>query len=129
MMVGHGRIDSGHVELIGMVNRCADLLEASAAAEELRRELAGLRKTLAQHVAEEEAIMKELGYADVQGEKDEHREGLAKLSELLEQCQDGANLEMLLRDVTGLLLNIFIKSDMGFKSYLQSINYHEAEAV
>jgi len=32
---------------------------------------------------------------------------------------------MLLREITGLLLLIFIKSDMSFKSFLQSIDYRD----
>jgi len=125
MRVGHRQVDAEHAILIGIVNQCVDLVAASATAEEFHEVLVELRRRLNQHIVEEEAIMVELGYFDIEGERKEHKNGLVRLNQLIEQCREGANLEVLLREVTGLLLSIFIKSDMSFKSFLQSIDYQD----
>jgi len=125
MRVGHGQVDAEHALLIGIVNQCVDLVAASATAEEFHEVLVELRSRLNQHIVKEEAIMVELGYLDIEGERKEHKNGLLRLNQLIEHCREGANLEVLLREVTGLLLLIFIKSDMSFKSFLQSIDYQD----
>ena len=101
------------------------MVEASATLEAFNEVLNDLKDTLVHHIGEEEAIMQELGYPDIQGERKEHLGGLVRLDQLLDTCRDGVDLEALLREVAGLLLVIFIKSDMSFKSYLQSIDYYD----
>jgi len=125
MRVGHGQVDAEHAILIGIVNQCVDLVTASATVGEFHEVLIDLRSRLIQHIAEEEAILLELGYLDMEGERKEHRDGLVRFNQLIEQCREGVDLEMLLREIMGLLLLIFIKSDMSFKSFLQSIDYRD----
>jgi len=129
MRVGHGQVDAEHAILIGIVNQCVDLVAASATVGEFHEVLVELRSGLTRHIVEEEAIMMELGYLDLEGERKEHHNGLVRLNQLIEQCREGANLEVLLREITGLLLLIFIKSDMSFKSFLQSIDYQDKATV
>ena len=123
--VGYGQIDAGHIKLIGIINRCVDMVEASVTAGAFLEVLYDLKGTLVHHIGEEEAIMQDLGYPDIQGERKEHVDGLVRLDLLLDTCRDGVDLEALLREVAGLLLVIFIKSDMSFKSHLQSIDYRD----
>ncbi|HEY9078821.1 hemerythrin domain-containing protein [Magnetovibrio sp.] len=125
MLVGHRQIDAGHAALVGLVNKCVDLVGNSVAAAELHTVLIELRDMFVRHIDEEETIMRDLGYPDMEVERNEHVDGMKRLNQLLDQCREGADLDELLREVSGLLLTVFIKSDMGFKSFLQSIDYQD----
>jgi len=129
MKVGHEQIDGGHAQIIGIVNRCVDMIVARTTAAAFHESLLGLKAALVHHIDEEEVIMRDLGYPDMQGEVKEHFDGLMRLDQLLDTCRDGVDLEALLGEVASLLLLIFIRSDMSFKSYLQSIGYRDEAPV
>jgi len=86
MRVGHGQVDAEHAILIGIVNQCVDLVAASATVGELYEVLIDLRGKLTRHLKDDETIMQELGYHDIESERKEHRDGLARLNQLIEQC-------------------------------------------
>lgn len=129
MLVGHRQIDAAHVALVGIVNKCVDMVDNSTASAELHTVLIELRDMFVQHIDEEEAIMRDLGYPDMEVERNEHIDGMKRLNQLLGRCREGVDLEELLREVSGLLLVVFIKSDMGFKTFLQSIGFRDEAPV
>jgi hemerythrin-like metal-binding protein len=123
LIIGHAQIDAEHRALIDILNRCMELVDASAPIGEVMAEVLNLRTALVQHISNEEDIMSTLGYGDLALEQAEHIRGLAEFERLLELHKDGKNGKILVFEISGLLFDLFIRSDMGFKAYLQEIDY------
>lgn len=123
LKTGHVQIDTEHQELIGILNNCIDLVDRSGSVDAVRVTLMELQTRLKQHIVDEEDIMAQLGFTDLEMEREEHARGLKELQKLLDTCQQGVGLETLVKDVSALIIEIFIKSDVGLKGYLQGIGY------
>lgn len=137
MMIGHKQIDGEHQTLLESLNRCENLIE-NASFEAVKAALYALRKQLAQHVLNEEGVMEAFNYGDMAQETAEHIRGLMAFDDLLVlylgaengELENGAaenwDLETgasLIFQISGLMLDLFIRSDMGFKGHLQKIDY------
>lgn len=121
MLIGHEQIDAEHQALVDALNDGLDMVAIGPQIEAVRAFAGDFRTKLAQHVASEEIIMSQHGFKGMEREKAEHRDALDSLDELLERHHDNPDLESLVRQIAGLVLGMFIKSDMSFKVYLERI--------
>lgn len=121
MLIGHEQIDAEHQALVDVLNHGLDLLATSPQVEAVRDVLDEFRTKLSEHIANEEVIMTRHGFTELEGEKAEHHNALACLDDLIERHLDEHDFETLIRDIAGLMLGLFIKSDMSFKVYLEKI--------
>lgn len=121
LLIGHEQIDAEHQALVDVLNRGLDLLATSPPVEAMRGILDDFRTKLSEHITNEEAIMTRHGFTELEREKAEHHKALACLDDLMERHLYEHDFEMLLRDIAGLMLGLFIKSDMSFKVYLDKM--------
>lgn len=126
MKIGHEQIDAEHQDLLDRLGHCADLAGISSC-EEVKSAFHAFRAQLVQHIDNEEAIMEAFGY-DKTADAAVHKQGMRALDDLLEGFLipgnwNSENGEVLVLKVTSVLIELFLKSDLGFKGHLQKIDY------
>lgn len=130
MKIGHGQIDAEHQDLLDKLLHCADLAKISSY-EDVKSAFHAFREQLAQHVDNEEGIMLAFGYDKIARDTAVHEQGLRELDDLLKLYLtpgnwNSENGEDLVLKITTVLVELFLKSDLGFKGHLQNIDYRGA---
>ncbi len=124
MVIGHGQIDAEHQQLAGLFNDIVERVEASDQ-DGARGKVDAFVETVKIYLANEEAIMRELDYNHFDAHKIEHGVLERKIWLLLEDIDEAGITEKILQDLKMALADDIIRSDMGFKTYLEAINYRE----
>lgn len=123
LLVGHAEIDKEHQELAALVNRGMKSV-ADGALETCAGTLEELVAKLEQHFQNEERIMSELGYSDIQDHARQHRDCMTKVIKLHKQCRNSdCRGEDCVLDILSLVLEDLVSEDINFKSHLQAIGY------
>lgn len=122
-LTGHPVIDAEHRNLVDLLNDCIDLVNAGAVQPAVQKKVAALYEMLCAHIRHEEGIMDEIGYAITVREKQYHAKGLREFDQLMERHADGADMKTYMQDLRGVLLETFLKTDMGLKSFFPEIGY------
>lgn len=119
---GHPVIDAQHRQLFNHANALLSALLEGMPASDLDKLVAGFEAEIAQHFAQEEAILRQAGFADVAHHAQQHRELLDKASVLTENFRQrnlsvGAVFEFLAYEVVA---RHILSSDRAFFACLAS---------
>ncbi|MFN4003884.1 MAG: bacteriohemerythrin [Hylemonella sp.] len=103
MAIDGGPIDAEHRKLVDLVNRLHDATSVGQGRQVVGALLQELILDTATHLQHEEALMQELGFADLPQHRQGHQAFVAELQRLQEQWRQGrlsvaAQLSTLLRD-------------------------------
>lgn len=124
-LVGHAQIDAEHAHIIDLLNACIDIANADGDRDSFCAAFEAVEVALITHVEHEEAIMRKLGFTE--GDEAIHEQGRKLFRELAHDCRTTVAMHDILRQASGFLLEMILKSDLAFKSYLQHIDYAEAD--
>ncbi|NIQ93829.1 MAG: hemerythrin family protein [Desulfuromonadales bacterium] len=86
--LGIPSVDFEHRQMIDMINRIYDHIEASAEAATIEAGLEDIYAGISAHFALEERHMRELGYAEYEAHKENHEELLDEIRELMDDFAD-----------------------------------------
>ena len=87
--VGIEAVDHEHQELIDLVNRIHDALEAGRPVDEVEEVFGDLFRAISSHFALEEKFMREHGYDQLSEHKAEHEHLLDELRDIMDDYREG----------------------------------------
>ena len=124
-LIGHRQIDAEHAHMVTLLNACIDISNAKGNRADFSTKFLELGDAVGKHMINEEAIMIEFGYLNVDKEIGVHEKGIQIFDELVKDCQRNVSTEMILKQAVSNLLELMLKADLGFKDYLHKIGYSE----
>ena len=118
--VHNSTVDGQHRQLVDALNELADAVEAGRGAEQLQLTLYFLVIYADMHFSDEENLMRNGGYPDLEPHIAQHRAFMAKAEDLRAQAAAGsATLDVaLLEFLKDWLMNHIMQQDKAFESYL-----------
>lgn len=118
--VHNSTVDGQHRQLVDALNELADAVEAGRGAEQLQLTLDFLVIYADMHFSDEENLMRNGGYPDLEPHIAQHRAFMAKAEDLRAQAAAGsATLDVaLLEFLKDWLMNHIMQQDKAFESYL-----------
>lgn len=122
-LIGHRLIDAEHAHAITLLNACIDISNANGSRADFAAKFLELEDAVRNHITNEDAIMVELGYLGADEEVDAHKKCAQAFGELAKDCQQNVSTEIILKQATRNLLELMLKTDLGFKDYLYQIGY------
>jgi len=122
-LIGHRQIDAEHAHMVTLVNACIDISNANGNRADFSTKFIELGDAVRKHMINEEAIMIEFGYLNVDKEIGVHEKGIQIFDELIKDCQSNVRTDMILKQAVRNLLELMLKADLGFKTYLHQIGY------
>jgi hemerythrin len=124
LSVGVAQFDAEHRRLVGMVNDLFDAVQAGKGKEALGGILEELIAYTETHFANEEEIMREHGYDEVDGHKSEHELLTRQVHEIRRKYMAGASATLSM-EVMNFLKNWLIKHIQGTdRKYSRFMNQH-----
>ena len=122
-LIGHRQIDAEHAHMVKLLNACIDISNTNANRADFSTKFLELGDAVRKHIINEEAIMTELGYLNVDTEINVHEKGIQVFGELVKDCRRNVSTEMILKQAVCNLLELMLKADLGFKDYLHQTGY------
>ena len=118
--VHNSTVDGQHRQLVDALNELADAVEAGRGAEQLQLTLGFFVIYADMHFSDEENLMRNGGYPDLEPHIAQHRAFMAKAEDLRAQAAAGsATLDVaLLEFLKDWLMNHIMQQDKAFESYL-----------
>lgn len=122
--LGHPLIDQQHAELHQSLHRLRMMLDAASPAEDISEELSHLSRTICNHFADEEFVMRECAvpHETLQAHIKEHDRILHELVSLheAEMVGNGPNLSMLCKVAEAWILDHLEKFDRPLADYFSA---------
>jgi len=87
--MGNPRLERQHQSMVGAINRLAAAIEAGESQAEARRAISFLLVYVATHFKDEEELMAEAGYPDLEAHRRKHDFCTRKIDDLLELHRTG----------------------------------------
>lgn len=125
LLVGHRQIDAEHVQLVSLLNACIDISNTRGHRDDFYAKFLEFEEAIRNHIKNEEAIMKELGYLDTDVDAEMHTKSMEAFRDLATDCKLNINTDIILKQAIQTLLELMLKADLGLKGYLQQIGYQE----
>lgn len=125
-LIGHRQIDVEHAQLVAHLNSCIDISKIEANRADFCAKFSEFVNAVQKHIVNEETIMMEFGYMGAGADKEVHERGAKIFHELATDCQCGIHADIILKQAVNTLLDLMLKADLGFKGYLQEIEYQDA---
>lgn len=127
-IIGHSVIDNQHARLITRINQMILKHDNSDFSGFLERFDLFLSELLT-HFHEEEEIMQTLGFVEQEGHHVHHEYSLASIIKIKDDLITSRDMNICLHDVTDLLMGNILRHDLGFRSYLEAINYEDDKSL
>ena len=123
--VGDPAIDHEHQELIDLVNRTAGAILDRRPDADVQRSFGDLYRAIGAHFALEERQMREAGYDEFSGHKDDHERLLDVLRDLMDEPrQDGREADVLTKALEDWFAGHFSKHDSRLHRRLGPHSHH-----
>ena len=122
MLIGHPDIDAEHRELIDLINVCIDGLNTDAGRTAFVSTFERFYDALHDHVRHEEQIMEAYGFRETDQERRLHDDSLEVVGSLLEDAKGRVSLEGIVQQTVRMIVEVMLRADLPFKSYLQSLD-------
>ena len=116
-LIGHRQIDAEHAHMVTLVNACIDISNANGNRADFSTKFIELGDAVRKHMINEEAIMIEFGYLNVDKEIGVHEKGIQLFDELIKDCQSNVSTEMIFIQTVRNLLEMNLKGVWGDKTY------------
>lgn len=122
--VNHYEIDSHHKKLFDILNRLYDLMAAGADDNGIIRIIAELLDYTNYHFSEEEKIMQQVNYPELNIHKQHHRDFISKLEEFQNDAKNGKAIFVAIKvaDIgISWLKEHILTVDARYKTYVEKI--------
>jgi len=120
------RLDSEHRQLFSVVNQLYEAMKAGHGKDALRTVLNELVRYTEQHFRDEEALMRQAGYANLTGHVTQHRQFVTRVKGFCKEYESGAaaiSVEVL-EFLKGWLAEHIMGADQQYSSALNAHGIH-----
>lgn len=111
--------------MVTLLNACIDASNKGSDKAQFCAKFSEFEDAICEHIKNEETVMTGLGYFDSDADMESHKKGAQIFRELSKECQLNIETEVILKQATKALLELMLKTDLGFKAYLDQIGYQE----
>lgn len=122
--VGHDIIDAEHEQIVMLANEFFDCIDEGGN-KNCSGKIDELTTALYRHLENEEQIMEELGYYHLGAHKTEHIAATIEYEALLSYAECNGYGNDFANRLTSLLADFIVRSDMGFKMFLEKLNQEQ----
>ena len=124
METGHGKIDSQHKQLVGMVNKLIEASSSGKSAETVMEALDFLTRYAIKHFADEEQLQIDFEYPDYPAHKREHDDFKVVVGQLVERVKKEGPTEEIIEKVCDTigawLLDHIMGDDFHMASFIKA---------
>jgi hemerythrin len=123
--LGHPEIDAQHRTLVDTLNEIGDAIETGAL-DVCHKLFDSLIDTARRHFADEEALLRQVGFPRAEHHASYHRELIARATAVACLCKESAALDELrncFRELVNFLIDDIVAGDMDFKSFLEETGF------
>lgn len=111
--IGHEKLDAQHQELFRLAGAVFAIEDPIEQMDEMRRILHNLYEYMRYHFKDEENVMREVGYPDLERHQGLHRELISAMNDILRASTDLMQLEVNLAD----LMNRWLLEHIGTEDH------------
>ncbi len=122
LITGHPVIDAEHEDIVTQLNNIKVSLETGQDTR-CTKQVDAILTAIKHHFKNEEIIMNDLGYDDLESHRVDHEMLLKSFDVLINDVAENGYAKNFFNKLTSIVVHDMIRTDIGFKNYLDKINY------